>query len=164
LLEANQAADGGKGGNLSELARTPVPVPEPVVASDEATEKAGAGPQKRGTRLPADFKVTREMVEWLRANHPLVDGRLESEKFELYWRSKAGKDATKTDWPATWRRWMITASQEGQRRARPAAAPPSTAPGRIPPAEQCPNPDHRGQRASNCGLCRAERLGKKAES
>lgn len=31
--------------------------------------------------------------------------RLEGEKFRDHWVAKTGKDATKTDWLATWRNW-----------------------------------------------------------
>jgi hypothetical protein len=36
--------------------------------------------------------------------------RAEHENFCDYWRAKAGSDARKLDWPATWRRWMRTAA------------------------------------------------------
>lgn len=76
----------------------------------------GRASPKRGTRLPSDFQVTPEMVRWARAKVPSVNGKVETEKFINYWSSKAGKDATKLDWVATWRNWMITA---GERAAPP---------------------------------------------
>lgn len=36
-----------------------------------------------------------------------LDGEIEN--FRDWWISKSGKDALKTDWPATWRRWVRTA-------------------------------------------------------
>lgn len=66
---------------------------------------------KRGTRIPADFTVTPQMVTWAREKAPNVDGRLETEKFVNYWQAKSGKDATKVDWAATWRNWILTASE-----------------------------------------------------
>lgn len=72
-------------------------------------------PAKRGTRLPDDFAVTREMAEWARANHPDVDGRRETEKFIDYWQAAAGQKAVKLDWPATWRNWIRTADERAPR-------------------------------------------------
>jgi hypothetical protein len=104
---------------------SPVPVPEPVpdIASGEATlfavqevAKAKAKAEtkaderaKRATRIPADFKVTPEMVKWATDRCPGVNGKNETEKFIYYWTGKGGKDATKVDWPATWRSWMLNA-------------------------------------------------------
>lgn len=74
----------------------------------------------RGTRIPADFKVTTDMVEWAREHAPDVDGRRETEKFIDYWRAAAGARGVKTDWSATWRNWMRRA-QESTRPAQRAA-------------------------------------------
>ncbi|WP_209319434.1 hypothetical protein, partial [Klebsiella variicola] len=35
--------------------------------------------------------------------------RSEADRFKDYWLSKAGKDAVKLDWQATWRNWIRTA-------------------------------------------------------
>lgn len=51
------------------------------------------------------------MVAWARANVPNVDGRRETEKFRNYWRAKAGREAVKLDWIATWKNWMLTAAE-----------------------------------------------------
>lgn len=62
-----------------------------------------------GTRLPDDWRPGQEHVdaamelnpdytkEWFRAT---------AHKFKDYWISKSGKDATKTNWLATWRNWV----------------------------------------------------------
>jgi hypothetical protein len=60
----------------------------------------------RGTRLPDDFSVSPEMVEWARTECPDVDGKRETERFGDYWRAISGAKGVKTDWPATWRNWM----------------------------------------------------------
>jgi len=44
----------------------------------------------------------------------------ELEKFANYWGSKSGKDATKMDWAATWRTWVINGSE---RQPEPEQAP-----------------------------------------
>jgi hypothetical protein len=94
--------------------QTTTPVPPPTAAP------RGARGQ-RGTRLPVDFTVTDEMKTWFAANCPGVDGRRETEKFRNYWTAKTGKDATKLDWPATWRNWMLKAAENSPgRRPTPA--------------------------------------------
>jgi hypothetical protein len=54
------------------------------------------------------------MIEWARVHTPNV-GRAETDKFRDYWSAKAGKDATKLDWVATWRNWMREAEQRAAR-------------------------------------------------
>lgn len=73
-------------------------------------EGANGNRRKRATRIPDDFTVTPEMVEWAQERVPHVDGRHETEKFVNYWQAK-GSNATKLDWPATWRNWMLTAGE-----------------------------------------------------
>lgn len=107
--------------------------PSPAVVGPESapklTEPAGAA---RGTRLPADWKLTRQLAdEAARARAaaglpPLTVDELRAEgaKFADYWHAKAGKDATKVDWPATWRNWIRNVrTAAGAPIARPAAAP-----------------------------------------
>ncbi|WP_165964592.1 hypothetical protein [Actinomadura sp. KC216] len=88
--------------------------PQGGIGGDGKGEKKASpssSPRKRGTRIPDDFTVTAAMVEWARHRCPHVDGRAETEKFVNYWRAKSGKDATKVDWPATWRNWMLNAAE-----------------------------------------------------
>jgi hypothetical protein len=81
------------------------PTRVPAASGGGAREHA----RRRGTRLPEDFAITDDMKTWFTEKCPGVDGRRETEKFRNYWRAKSGKDATKVDWPATWRNWMLTA-------------------------------------------------------
>lgn len=93
---------------------------EPVAGSRDAPLAVARTAAKRGTRIPEDFTVTPEMVAWARERCPQVDGRTETEKFINHWRSKTGKDATKLDWEATWRNWMLgTRDRYGPSRASP---------------------------------------------
>ncbi|MGN6199104.1 hypothetical protein [Humibacter sp.] len=80
-----------------------------------ATDVANGGPRKRGARIPDDFAVTPEMAAWARENCPNVDGRRSTEMFVNYWRAKTGRDATKLDWPATWRNWMLRDQENAHR-------------------------------------------------
>lgn len=88
---------------------------------------------ERGTRIPDDFAVTADMVAWAQANAPHADGRLQTTKFVNYWRAKAGRDAVKVDWAATWRNWMLKAEEDAIASGRiPIPAPGSDAPP-LPP-------------------------------
>jgi hypothetical protein len=89
---------------------------------------AQAPDRKRASRIPDDFAVTADMVTWAKEHTPHVDGRYETAKFIDYWRAKAGRDATKLDWPGTWRNWM----RKAQERAGPSAVHrPSTTDQRV---------------------------------
>jgi hypothetical protein len=83
---------------------------------------------KRATRLPDDFTVTPEMVAWARKECPHVDGKLATTMFVDYWGSK-GRDATKTDWTATWRNWLRRAEQDAARPSNGYRKPEQQAPG-----------------------------------
>lgn len=97
-----------------------LPAPDSSKTPSESSRRATrAIATKRGTRIPDDFTVTPEMVTWARERVPAVDGRVETEKFINYWRGKSGKDATKLDWPATWRNWMLNAAERNGARASP---------------------------------------------
>lgn len=72
---------------------------------------SGRTKAQRGTRIPANFAVTPEMREWAMANVPSLAGSRETEKFINFWRAKAGRDAVKLDWEATWRNWMLKAAE-----------------------------------------------------
>lgn len=89
--------------------------------TDKKKTSSSSSPRKRGSRLPDDFIVTPAMVEWARKRVPDVDGRHETEKFINHWTSKTGRDATKLDWVATWRNWMLNAADRP-----PRASPGST--------------------------------------
>lgn len=62
--------------------------------------------RKRATRIPEGFTPSPEVIEAMRAECPKVDLEAENRKFVDYWSAKAGKDATKLDWDATWRNWI----------------------------------------------------------
>jgi len=86
----------------------PGTVLEPSLTS---STKKSSSERKRGTRIPDDFKVTPEMHAWAKEHVPELGGLRETEKFINYWRAKSGASATKLDWPATWRNWMLTAAE-----------------------------------------------------
>jgi hypothetical protein len=97
------------------------PLPSTTNPPSEGAPRTRSARSDRGTRIPDDFTVTPEMVTWARQRRPDVDGRLETEKFVNYWHAKTGRDATKKDWAATWRNWILGAK----------ATPNFQAPGRT---------------------------------
>lgn len=145
--------------------------PDPTSSSSEeegspaAPDNLGDDTTKKGTRIPADFPVTPQMVQWSGEKCPDVDGRTETDKFIRYWQTKPGKDALKLSWRKTWQNWMSSAQQRITERAQQngqngrlsgGLKPESNAPKAVPSAEKCPK--HPSFREGTCGPCRADRL------
>lgn len=63
--------------------------------------------EARATRLPADWILPTSWCEWAEEEKGWSSetARAVSHSFKDYWIAKAGKDARKTDWEATWRNW-----------------------------------------------------------
>lgn len=78
-----------------------------VVASRGARSPAAPN----GTRLPLDWTPPIEVWSSMRVECPNVDLEFETKQFKDYWIAKTGRDSTKRDWTATWRKWIRTASQ-----------------------------------------------------
>ncbi|MDR0458711.1 MAG: hypothetical protein LBH10_06780, partial [Burkholderiaceae bacterium] len=88
------------------------PLTDPPVAPPAAAPK-----NRVGTRLPDGWALPRPWGDWAlgeRADLSADDVRREAACFADYWHGKAGADARKADWEATWRNWI--------RRAKPALA------------------------------------------
>ncbi|WP_455478703.1 DUF1376 domain-containing protein [Bartonella sp. B10] len=68
----------------------------------------------RGCRLPDDFEPDYAFAIQEGLSPECV--KVEMEKFRDYWRAKTGKDATKRDWPATWRNWIRNSKNYGNRK------------------------------------------------
>lgn len=101
-----------------EIAPDPVPDPDGGAGGVAAQAKPK---NKRGTRIPEDFRVTPEMVTWARNRCPQVDGRTQTEKFINHWTSASGRTAVKLDWNRAWMNWMLTdAERTGGPRGQPA--------------------------------------------
>ncbi|WP_160119898.1 hypothetical protein [Rhodovarius lipocyclicus] len=73
----------------------------------------------RGCRLPPDWQPNDEDAEY--AARLGLDPNRVAENFRDYWHAKAGKDAAKLDWPATWRGWC---RRDAERQPRPARSAP----------------------------------------
>jgi hypothetical protein len=65
------------------------------------------GIKKRACRIPPDWNPDRDYAEAKGLSSQQID--TEAEKFRNYWQSASGQRATKTDWPATWRNWVLNA-------------------------------------------------------
>lgn len=73
--------------------------------------------RNRGSRLSADWSLPKTWGEW--AVQEFSDWTPErvrrvADQFRDYWISKAGKDAMKTDWQATWRNWVRREAEKGK--------------------------------------------------
>lgn len=101
-------------------APSPVPPETPPASPERAGEPRGRRtPERLGTRIPEDFKITDEMASWAREHVPQLAGAGETERFIDYWKSKPGAAGRKTDWVATWRNWMRTAAERNHPQGQP---------------------------------------------
>lgn len=110
----------------TEYERTTDDIHRAPVPSNQAPEVVGnlllgapqAAPRKRATRIPDGWEPGAEGLEFARSVG-LVNGRAatELERFRDYWAAKAGQDATKADWQATWRNWCRKAAETGAGKA-----------------------------------------------
>jgi hypothetical protein len=69
------------------------------------TKREGKKTQ-RGTRLPTDFLLSVEWIDFCRQHRPELDPRETFEGFRDYWIAQPGQKGVKTDWTATWRNWV----------------------------------------------------------
>lgn len=95
--------------------------PETETYTEELPSGSSLGaakrPSTRGTRIPDPFLVTAEMRAWAAVRTPNVNINHSTEVFVNYWRAKAGRDATKVDWLATWKNWLISDEEKAGRAA-----------------------------------------------
>jgi uncharacterized protein YdaU (DUF1376 family) len=73
---------------------------KPITNNHKNTEK------QRGTRLPQDFSLPNEWIEFCARERPELDARDVFLQFKDYWVALPGTKALKTDWTATWRNWV----------------------------------------------------------
>ena len=60
--------------------------------------------ERRGSRIPDDWKPDRELAKQLGWSETQID--TEAANFRDYWTAKPGSGGCKLDWPATWRQWV----------------------------------------------------------
>ncbi|MGY0754935.1 helix-turn-helix domain-containing protein [Bordetella bronchiseptica] len=77
--------------------------------SEKTNTVAPTAPKQRGTRLPADWVLSRAWAEQAREIGPtLTTEQIHeiAEEFRDYWVALPGAKACKLDWLATWRNWV----------------------------------------------------------
>jgi hypothetical protein len=72
--------------------------------------------EKRGARLPSDWQVSQEEIDYCKAKRPELSPLDTAESFRDFWHAKAGKDARKMDWGLTWRTWVRNTKGNGNGR------------------------------------------------
>ncbi|WP_375702930.1 hypothetical protein [Bartonella sp. AA131HXZ] len=85
----------------------------PIHEQENVPKKAKRVKADRGCRLPADFEPDYDFA--INEGLPSERVKVEIAKFRDYWNAKAGKDACKTDWQATWRNWVRKAIEDLQK-------------------------------------------------
>ncbi|WP_375630231.1 YdaU family protein [Bartonella sp. AP150HLJHH] len=88
----------------SEQITTGVENQPPIHEQENVPKKAKRAQANRGCRLPDDFEPDYDFA--IAEGLPPERVKVEIAKFRDYWRSKAGANATKIDWQATWRNWV----------------------------------------------------------
>lgn len=88
---------------------------EPDIRIEKEEDKSSSKnsrPQIRGTRFNPDMALPPGWTAYASSKGlTLPETETEFEKFRNYWIAKSGKDATKTDWDATWRNWIIRSAE-----------------------------------------------------
>ena len=95
-----------------EPPKEPPREPSGTIKGSGSSTLATTPDAKRGSRLPKDWVLPKDLGEWSLAEFPAWSVemvQIEGQKFRDYWVAKPGKDATKLDWPATWRNWCRNA-------------------------------------------------------
>lgn len=102
----------------AERKTPPVRPPSPTAdASPAAPAPARLQAERTGTRLPADWEPSTQLLEF--AAGLGLDGESVAERFRDYWRAQPGARGRKSDWPATWRNWCRRESERPAPRASP---------------------------------------------
>ncbi|WP_375643738.1 MULTISPECIES: hypothetical protein, partial [unclassified Bartonella] len=96
--------------STSEQITTGVENQPPFHEQENVSQKAKRAQANRGCRLPTDFEPDYDFA--IAKGLPPERVKVEIAKFRDYWRSKAGANATKTDWQATWRNWVRKAIED----------------------------------------------------
>jgi len=86
----------------------------PLGSETETQTKALQTPDTRhqesrspsGSRLPPDWELPNDWLAWAQGERPDLDIAQAASRFADYWHGKAGKEARKVDWLATWRNWV----------------------------------------------------------
>jgi hypothetical protein len=100
---------------------------QPTPAADFATHNHQSYPSTknnntRGSRLPVDWQPSQAEIDFaLDTGWTREHVEIEVNKFRDYWIAKAGKDACKVNWTATWRNWVRNNLPSHRGPSKPAA-------------------------------------------
>lgn len=88
---------------LNDIGSNPPDSPDEAKASS-----APRGKTDRGSRLPDDFEVPSEWIDYAVAKRQWsrADAIEEADGFCRYWKAKTGAGARKRDWYMTWQNWV----------------------------------------------------------
>jgi hypothetical protein len=81
--------------------------------SGRKSKKRAKHSDGRGSRLPPDWRPCEADIAYAIGRGiamPRIE--IEAEKFRNFWLAKSGVDACKRDWHATWRNWIINATEK----------------------------------------------------
>lgn len=109
--EQKAGTEAGTGVDAANAA-APTPPAAPIPPAPEPPAPPSAPAADRGCRLPKPWVLPKALGDWALAEFPAWTAdtvRAEAAKFADFWHGKTGKDATKLDWPATWRNWCRNA-------------------------------------------------------
>lgn len=103
------APDSPAGAGDKSPPKKTVDAPPAAPPAEPGSAAPAKSPPPQGSRLPADWVLPKAWGDWAIANRPGLtpaDVRLEAERFRDHWAAKAGKEARKVSWEATWRNWV----------------------------------------------------------
>jgi hypothetical protein len=81
-----------------------VAIPETETEGETETKKRQK--EQRGSRLANNWVLPNDWEYWANKERPDLNAAQVADQFKDFWCSKAGKDAVKLDWLATWRNWV----------------------------------------------------------
>lgn len=97
----SQKRDTEPSGTIKEPSVGGACAPEPPPPSGKKVS------QDRGTRLPEDWKLSMEVGKWAEGKGLMPAEVLEQRDFfKDYWHARAGPEAKKCDWDATFKNWI----------------------------------------------------------
>ena len=101
---------------LTEKPLTDNPHPKNTITKNKSNKnkREGAG----ATRLPKDWKPSKDTLEVMAEHFPWIDLKLETHKFTDYWQA-ATRNAMKKDWEAAYRNWIRQAADWSKDKAQP---------------------------------------------
>ena len=124
--KAKVARQNGKLGGRPKTQRVSSGLAKPNLTGnpDESSQNQNQKPKpkakeraERGTRLPSDWVPSELLKAWAQQKRPDLDFDTTVERFRNHWTAKAGKDAVKLDWEATFRNWVLGERQQTSRAA-----------------------------------------------